>query len=251
MIREPRQSREIPSGAGTRRIPWLPVVFVLVAASVGAPSSRADEVALDVADTRGISMPAARADDVALTVEDSRGIYIVQGAFTAPVSPEVAWDVLTDYDHIGDFVKSVRASRVEQRGDGWLLLRQDARGGTFPLLKTMHVWLRVHEQPGRQIKFVDRLGQDFRVYNGEWNLAPTPAGSAVQYTLEARPMAAMPRQLARAWIRHAARDLLQEVRVEMIRRSGGTPNLSPPRLCGRVAPHAAGGMDLNSEGDRP
>src|SRR5262249_53393184 len=148
----------------------------------------------------------ARAGEVVLNVEDARGIYKVQGAFTAPVSVEVAWDVLTDYDHIGDFVRSVRTSKVEQRGEGRLLLRQDARGGRFPLQKVMHVRLRVQELHGRRITFIDQLGQDFRLYDGEWNLHPTAAGAAVTYTLEARPTRAMPRQLGRAWIRRAARD---------------------------------------------
>src|SRR5438132_953252 len=79
-----------------------------------------------------------RGEGVALTVADGQGVYRVHGTFTAPVSSAVAWAVLTDYDHIGAYVKSVRASAVERRGDGWLVLRQDARGGMFPLQRTVH-----------------------------------------------------------------------------------------------------------------
>lgn len=219
MTGEPRgRCVEARSGAGTRRVPWLPLLLLSAGALV------------------------ARGDDLTLNVDDARGVYRVHGAFTAPVSTAVAWAVLTDYDHIGDFVKSVRASHVEHRGNGWLLLRQDARGGTFPLQRTMHVQLDVREHPGRQITFADQLGQDFRVYNGEWIVRPAPGGADVQYTLDARPMAAMPRTLGRAWIGHAARELLTQVRMEMIRRGGGAPHPPLPRVEPVASPNA-GSMD--------
>ena len=212
MKREPRRQYGAARGsAGTLRAPWLPLVLL----SVGALTARGDDVTLDV--------------------QDARGIYKVQGAFTAPVSTAVAWAVLSDYDHIGDFVKSVRASHVEERGDGRLLLRQEARGGLFPLQKTVHVQLVVREERERRIAFVDQLGQDFREYGGEWSLIPGPGGTAVRYTLQARPRMAMPRAIGRAWIGKAARDLLREVRVEMIRRAETTPRATA------APPHDGGG----------
>src|SRR5215471_16904341 len=73
----------------------------------------------------------AQAGDVKVKVEGDDGTYKVNGTFEAKVSGEVAWGVLTDYDHIGEYVKSVRNSTVEQREVRHLLLRQDARGGFF------------------------------------------------------------------------------------------------------------------------
>jgi hypothetical protein len=180
-------------GLTARRAPWL--ALTLVAACAGS----------------------ARGDDVALSVEDVRGVYYVQGTFAAPVSAATAWSVLTDYDHIGDYVKSVRKSKVERQADGGIVLRQDAKGGIFPLQKTIHVVLDVREEP-EKIGFTDRLGRDFRVYRGEWVIKATPAGSVTTYSLEARPVIAMPHALGRGWMGHEAHELLVQVRAEMIRR---------------------------------
>src|SRR5262249_39340291 len=119
MRREPRNGGDvnIRRSHTLRRAPWLPLLFVAVCAG------------------------SARGDGVVMTVDDEQGVYRVQGTFTAPVSSALAWAVLTDYDHIGAYVKSVKASAVERRGDGWLMLRQDARAGMFPLQRTVHVLL--------------------------------------------------------------------------------------------------------------
>src|SRR5206468_1817132 len=58
---------------------------------------------------------AAQAHSVSVTVEDHEGVYSVRGAFEAPVPAGVAWSVLTDYDHIGAFVTSMRSSSIERR----------------------------------------------------------------------------------------------------------------------------------------
>ena len=162
----------------------------------------------------------ARADNVSLTVEDGHGVYRVHGTFTAPVSPAVAWAVLTDYDHIGAYVKSIRASAVERRGDGRLLLRQSARGGVFPLQRTVHVLLDVREDHENRITFVDRLGQDFHLYSGDWNVRAAGSETSVAYSLVARPIDAMPHALGRGLMGHQARELLEQVRAEMVRRAG-------------------------------
>ncbi|HTM57283.1 MAG TPA: SRPBCC family protein [Candidatus Udaeobacter sp.] len=215
MRQEPRRNSKGGRRSATlRRSPWF--ALILVAACAGS----------------------ARGDDVSLRVENVDGVYYVQGTFTAPVSAGMAWSVLTDYEHIGDYVKSVRKSRVERRSEGVIVLRQDARGGVFPLQKTIHVLLDVREEP-EKIGFDDRLGQDFRLYRGEWVIKAVPSGTVTTYALEARPVIAMPHVLGRSWMGHEARELLAEVRAEMIRREHGA--LGEHERGGRPISHPAAG----------
>ena len=162
----------------------------------------------------------ARASDVDVTLDDTRGSCRVHGTFIVPVSDTVVWDVLADYDSIGQFVRSVRASRMERQADGRRLLRQDAVGGVFLFHRRMQVLLEIQEESGRRIGFRDVLGKDFRSYVGEWRIAADPRGTQVVYELEAEPRGAVARALCRGPLRNAARDLLTQVRVEMLRRAG-------------------------------
>src|SRR5436309_11612523 len=73
----------------------------------------------------------ARVSDVTVALDDSAHACRVSGGFMAPVSIEVAWDVLTDYDHIDRFVRSMISSHAERRPDGSVSVRQVAIGGVF------------------------------------------------------------------------------------------------------------------------
>ena len=161
-----------------------------------------------------------RASVVDVALDETRGACKVRGSFAVPVPGAVAWEVLTDYDGIGRFVRSVRSSRRETGPDGQLLLRQDAVGGVFVLRRRMQVLLAIEEDSTRRIGFRDVLGKDFRSYAGEWRIAADPAGTRVDYALEAEPRAVLARAFCRGAMRGTAEDLLTQVRAEMMRRAG-------------------------------
>ena len=161
----------------------------------------------------------AHASDVEITLDDTSGDCRVQGSFVAPVSRDVAWEVLADYDSIGQFVRSVRKSQVERQPDGRLLVRQEAVGGVFVFRRRMQVLLEIQEDFRTRIRFRDILGKDFRSYAGEWRITAELGGTRVVYEVAAEPRSAVARALCRGSLRNAARDLLEQVRSEMIRRA--------------------------------
>lgn len=163
----------------------------------------------------------AQPAEVAVIVDDTRGDCGVRGAFVAPVSATIAWKVLTDYDGISRFVKSMHSSRMERGKDGRRLLRQDAVAKVFLVRRHMRVLLEIQEDSGKRISFHDVLGKDFRSYVGEWRLSSVSNETRVEYELLAVPRAAVARALCRGMLHNAARDLLEEVRAEMMRRAAG------------------------------
>src|SRR6187399_2778323 len=88
-----------------------------------------------------------------VTVDDTDGSCRVRASFTAPVSRDIAWNVLSDYDSIGRFVSSVRTSRMERQADGRFLLRQDAVGSVFMFKHRIQVLLEIEEKAGSRIHF--------------------------------------------------------------------------------------------------
>jgi len=160
------------------------------------------------------------ADEPRVSVEDSHPGCRVRGTFEAPVSPRLAWDVLTDYEHISQFVQSMQSSKIERRGDDSLLVRQNATSGFFIFHRHVQVLLDVREEPRRQIRFRDVLGKDFHTYVGEWRIEADSTHSTVSYELLADPNPAVPQTFYRRVLRGVARDLLSQVRAEMLRRAG-------------------------------
>jgi len=161
----------------------------------------------------------ALASEVAMVVADHDGHYLVEGEFHTAAPPATAWVVLTDYDHIGAFVHSVRSSHMVQGPGGRRLLAQDAVGGVFPFRRTVRVLLELDEFPGDRIEFRDVLGRDFSEYSGTWTVLAEPTGTRVHYALVADPRAPVPALIGRVVTSANARSLLEQVRGEMERRA--------------------------------
>ena len=162
---------------------------------------------------------AARADEPSVAVGSVGPGCHVAGSFRVAVSSTVAWQVLTDYDHIHEFVSSMKESHVERRDADSLLVRQDAISSFFIFHHRVQVLLDVRETPESRITFRDVLGKDFRDYQGEWRITSDSTGTRVNYELQAEPHMAMPKSVCRGMLRDVARDLLSQVRVEMLRRA--------------------------------
>ncbi len=176
----------------------------------------------------------AGASDVAMIVADHAGHYLVEGEFHTAAPLATAWCVLTDYEHIGAFVRSVRSSRLVRQPDGRQFLAQDAVGGVFPFRRIIRVLLELNEFAGDRIEFRDVLGRDFAAYSGTWTLLAEPTGTRVHYALVADPRVALPALIGRGVMSANARGLLEQVRGEMERRVA-LPCLQPGRLA-REAP---------------
>lgn len=172
---------------------------VLLALALGAPSAFGEDVAVKL----------GRAPDRSWEVE---------GAFTVAASSSAVWAVLTDYDGIGGFVKSMKRSKVvESRVDGVVVVEQEATGGAFVFTRSVRVTLEIRREPGRLV-FNDVARDDFWGYAGSWSVAPSGGGSEVVYKLNAMPDFFVPAFMMRSGMKKGARELLEQVRAEIVRR---------------------------------
>lgn len=165
---------------------------------------------------------AARASDTEVTLtRHPDKTYEISGLFTVDASTDIVWDVLTDYDKIPSFVSSMRSSRVEEsRPDGTKIVAQKAVGDMFFLSKTMRILLQVRRSPDapERLRFTDVGHQDFRTYDGDWEVRPITVGAGVSYHLLVEPSFPAPSFLMLRAMRNGARKLLDQVRAEIIRR---------------------------------
>lgn len=143
------------------------------------------------------------------------GGWSVEGSFFVECSSALVWDVLTDYERIPDFVRSLKTSRLQGRMNGHFLLEQEARAGFFFFRRAVRVLLKVHERPMEKIQFEDLSLKDFTAYHGSWTLREEHGGTVVDYSLQAHPAFNAPAFAEKRALRKTTRALLESVRDEM------------------------------------
>lgn len=144
--------------------------------------------------------------------------YEVEGTFAVDASSASVLDVLGDYERIPEFVPSMRLSHVrETRPDGVVVVEQEAVGRMFFLHRTVHVLLEIRRTPAG-LSFNDSAHKDFWIYNGDWEAVPAAGGTRVGYRLLAQPDFPAPSFMLKGAMRRGARDLLAQVRAEILRR---------------------------------
>src|SRR3954471_402664 len=98
-----RTTRNRNSASALRRARGRVITRLVVTACAG--------VAAWLTAATGSTMPGAAR--LAVRVEEYADLYRVDGSFETLADSTVAWQVLTDYEHIGRFVRSVRSSAFD------------------------------------------------------------------------------------------------------------------------------------------
>jgi len=164
---------------------------------------------------------AAGAADVYLELTTvGNGRYTVDGRFWTPAEVVGAWTILSDYNHLSDFIPSLKESHLRENEND-LVLYQEANAQALGVFhRRLHILLHLTERAGREIEFKDISHQDFEDYRGSWQIESAGgAGSWVIYHLEAKPNFFSPAVIARKAFRANARALLLSVQTEMERRN--------------------------------
>lgn len=177
------------------------VALVMLTATSALPAATHGETGTDLSVTR-----------------EPDGVYRIHGAFTVAAPRSVVWAVLTDYANLPSFVSSLRSSEVTARDAAGVTVAQHAQGKVGPFSRSLHVTLHVVETEPHRIQFSDLSRRSFTSYAGRWDIGDTAGGIRVTYHLLARPHAAPP-LFGRSILGRNARDLLEQVRLEMVRRS--------------------------------
>jgi ribosome-associated toxin RatA of RatAB toxin-antitoxin module len=131
----------------------------------------------------------------------SQRVY-VSADLTIPASRQRVWNVLTDYNHLSDFIPYLSDSHVVKQEGTSLLLHQE---GTFRLLLLYpirsRVTFRVEVIPKDWIRF-EAVEGDFQVYRGSWQVKEIPEGTRVSYQAEIEPAFWIPRWMLTLLERH-------------------------------------------------
>ena len=202
---------------------WSVMIALVLTAACRHGSAWAEEAVVAPADPESTPAIAAAAivggDDVVVRVSQGPQGIEVEGRCFVDAPATAAWSVLTDYDGIGKFVSSIRESRVSRDGDGHILVDQVAVGHVFLFSRQFRVTLRVDEEPLGRIRFEDILKHDFVSYRGEWQIEGSGSRIELVYRVSAQPAFSVPGFIARGLFKRTVRELLGQVREEIVRRA--------------------------------
>jgi hypothetical protein len=175
-----------------------------------------------------LSVPrAAAAPDV--RIEQRGEGFTVSAQMSVGVPRATAWEVITDYNRLRDFVPDMDDSRVVSRAGEPTLVRQTGAWNLLGFRVPVRILAQVEEQPMRSVRFHSVSG-NVRVVNGEWRIADQGGGVAITYHVECTPDFWVPPLLGVLLIRRDVRAKLEQVAREMLRRNAAQRSLPAPSV---------------------
>src|SRR5256712_8229277 len=118
---------------------------------------------------------AAPAHEIAIEIAREGEFVSVRASAELKASPRIAWEVLTDYDHLAEFIPDVRSSRVLRRDPDGVLVEQKGEFGFLFFRQPIEVTMAVSEQPPRRI-VARAVAGNMRDMEGSYELQASGAG---------------------------------------------------------------------------
>lgn len=144
--------------------------------------------------------------------------YVLNAVMFAPVAQPVAWDVLTDFDHMARWVPNVIESKVLKRDDASITIEQRgvAKYGalSFPYVTERRLDLK----PQATIVSTQTKGSLRRVAS-TMMLEPEGKGTRLTYHLELVPSLLAGALLSKEFVQHEFSEQFTAIIGEMVRRA--------------------------------
>jgi ribosome-associated toxin RatA of RatAB toxin-antitoxin module len=150
---------------------------------VSALSLRAGVARLVVAGALCVSLTVA-AQQLSIESSAQGGVVTVRASAEMHVDPRTVWDVISDYDHLAEFIPDMKSSRVVQRDGDTVIVEQTGDFGFLFFRQPITVRLFAVEYPTRRI-LAHAVGGNLREMEGRYDLENLASG-AVRLLYEGR-----------------------------------------------------------------
>lgn len=144
--------------------------------------------------------------------------YTVNAVMFAPVPQAVAWDVLTDFDHMQGWVPNVLQSRATSRDANWVIVEQKGTAkfgaASFPYVTERKIEMTMPTS----IKTTQLKGSLRRV-ESTLKLEPDGKGTKITYHLEVVPSVLASTVMSKPFLEHEVTEQFTAIVGEMTRRS--------------------------------
>ncbi|MBC7681968.1 MAG: SRPBCC family protein [Ferruginibacter sp.] len=169
-------------------------------------------------------MPAAMAADAATAVADqdvhverANGSFTVDVSIHVPVDRARAWAVLTDFEHMADFVPNLTSSQVTERSDTRIKVTQKgvAKYGVFST--HFESTREIHLTPTHEIR-AHGVGGNVERMESVMELEPDGSGTRLIYHAEVLPGFWFPPLIGPSLVQHETAGQFSAMLHEMVKR---------------------------------
>ena len=141
------------------------------------------------------------------------------GAVAAP--PALAWRILTDYDHLADYVPDLKSARVLARDGDKVIVEQVGAARFLFFSRDIRLVVLVHEQAPNKID-VSLIEGDMKVYRCGWELVPLESGGTrILYRAAIEPAFYVPQAIGTNLVRQDIAGMMTAV-LKRIERAGSS-----------------------------
>ena len=173
-------------------------------------------------DLSAAARPAERtAATVRRTHRESGSVYEIQTSGFVQAAPEQAWQVLTDYDRLHQFVPNLQLSRLLSRNGAEAVVEECGRLGFLFLTQDVRLVVRVLETPFSALD-ISLIEGDMKQYRSHWEIAAASrngaSGTAITYRGSMTPDFFVPPLFGTALIRCDVQNMMDAVIAEISRR---------------------------------
>ena len=160
---------------------------------------------------------AAAADEIEARIERQGEYIMVNASVLMQVEARIAWEVLSDYDHLAQFIPDMKSSRVVSRDGNRVLVEQKGEFGFFFYRQPVDVMLEVVEEPRRRID-ARRISGSILELETRYELEVSDAGVKLDYVGRFIPEFSVPPLFGLPMVRRVVERRFRAMVEEIARR---------------------------------
>jgi len=164
----------------------------------------------------------ASAGELKIDVARVGDFVSVEASVEVNADPRTAWEVLTDYDHLADFIPDMKSSRVLRRDPGRVVVEQKGEFGFLFFRQAIDVTMAVSEQPPRRI-VARSLAGSLKDMEASYELRPSAGGLRLGYAGRFVPDFFLPPLIGMPLVRRSLERRLRSMVDEIERRYAAAP----------------------------
>ena len=153
----------------------------------------------------------------AIQIKKSGEMLIVDVSFAVPATPHESWDVLTDYDHMAQFLPNLQFSKVTESAGNTIQVAQKGKAIYGLLSFSFDTVREVALTPYREIRS-HVLSGSIKHADGITHLIPEGSGTRIEHHSESIPGIWIPPLIGKKIIESEIREQYGEMQKEIMRR---------------------------------
>jgi len=169
---------------------------------------------------------AAAADPITVNFQQQGTRLMASGELAVPVSAETAWEVLTDYERVPEFVPGMRISRVVERTGDICMVEQQGEMMANNLRMFYQGVLKIIKEPPDRLS-VQFVSGTFRNMQGQWTVSGKNSPVKLGYQLELDTGTPYPSPIMVAMLQQQVTLWVSSLAAEMERRPPPKPEPKP------------------------